>query len=140
MVIARLYPGLYLVANGMAYAIVAWLFLTEPLAWFARLQIDAVDPAAYTELKATYVGLMGSLGIYFLAAGLTASLRQSAVLLAILSYAGLAAVRAWGIYLNGNSSALMQQLLAVEVTDLAAGLLALYCLRRTMRQPRNPYF
>jgi hypothetical protein len=138
--ISRLYPGLYLFLNGLLYFGLAMLFFTEPLAWFGRLQVNLVDMAGYTELKTMYVGVMVALGAFFMVAALIESWRPPGVVLAVFSFAGLATVRGWGIYVEQVYNELIYQLLLVEIADLLAGLLALYCLELIRRKKKNPYF
>jgi hypothetical protein len=61
----RFYPGSYLLANGLLYAVLIALFLFAPIVWFANLGIELVDELGYTELKATHIGLMATLVLYF---------------------------------------------------------------------------
>ena len=140
MSLSRLFPGFYLFLNGAAYCILAWLFLVEPLAWFDRLQVNLVDIVGYTELKTMYVGVMAALGLFFVVASLIESWRQPAVWLAIFSYLGLASVRGWGIFVDQVFNELIYQLFGIEVLDLLAGFLALYCLQLAKQKRRNPYY
>tara|TARA_B100001059_G_scaffold177372_1_gene177912 strand:- start:145 stop:279 length:135 start_codon:yes stop_codon:yes gene_type:complete len=41
------------------------LLLFAPIVWFANLGIELVDELGYTELKATHIGLMATLVLYF---------------------------------------------------------------------------
>lgn len=135
----RLFPALYLLLNGVLYVALAWLFFSEPLAWFERLSIQLQEPLGYTELKTMYVGLMSTLGLFFLLGVFIAELRLPALLLALLSYALLAAVRAWGIYLDGQSDTLIMQLFWSELFGTLLAAMALACQRFIDRLPRNPY-
>jgi len=138
--LSRIYPGLYLAVNGALFCVLSWMFLVEPLVWFDRLQVNLVDTAGYAELKTMYVGVMGGLGVFFVLAALIESWRLAGVSLAVISYAALAAVRGWGIFLDQIYNDLIYQLFIIEVVDLLAGVLALYCLSLESRQSRNPYF
>ena len=124
---ARIYPSLYLVINGLLYAALAWLFLVEPVDWFARLQIDLRDPVGYAELKTMYVGVMGSLGVFFLSAGIAETFRRPGLWLAVISYAAFATVRGWAIFVEQFAGGLLWQLWVTEIVSLVAGLAALYC-------------
>ena len=137
--LSRIYPGIYLFFNGTLYCVLAWLFLVEPLVWFDRLRVNLLDASGYAELKTMYVGVMGALGIFFLSAALLETWRLPGVSLAVISYAGLAAVRGWEIFQDQAYNELIFQLLIIEMVDLLAGVLALYCLYLVRRQWRNPY-
>lgn len=137
--LARSYPAFYLLLNGVLYCVLTWLFLTDPMLWFDRLQIRLVEAVGYTELKTMYIGMMGSFGVFFLLAAWLEWMRLAGVLLAVVSYLGLALVRGWGVLVERNYNELILQLLATELADLVAGLLALYCLYLIARQRRNPY-
>jgi len=139
-VVLRLFPVIYLFVNGVVYAVLAWLFLVDPGTWFERLQITGLTSAAYLELKTVYIGLMGSLGLFYLACALNDRFHVPALLLAVLSMAGLTLVRGWGVLIEQNYNTLLVQLLALETVDLLAGLLAAYCLYRLELNKRNPYF
>ncbi|MFM1896029.1 MAG: hypothetical protein RLZZ385_1103 [Pseudomonadota bacterium] len=134
------YPPLFLLVNGILYCVVAWLFLTDPMEWFGRLSLQSQSSAGYTELRTIYVGLMGAVGIYLVIAAMLESLRASALLFLLLSYGGLAGVRAWGVVYGGADTPLMLQLLMVEVTCMAGSFLGLYCIYRIKSRRRNPYF
>ena len=135
----RIFPALYLLLNGLVYLVLAWLFFAAPLPWFERLAVRLQDPVGYTELKTMYVALMASLGLFLLLGVLRPTLRMPALLLALLSYALLAAVRGWGIWIDGQSNALILQLFWIEVGGVSLAAVAISCQRYLDRLPRNPY-
>lgn len=138
--VSRTFPVLYLLLNGAAYCVLAWLFVVDPVAWFERLQIQLLDPAGYSELKTMYIAMMGSLGIFFIAGTLADELQLPALFLCVLSFLALALVRSWGIYIEGVFNDLAMQFLVIESVGLVAGMLALYCWTRNTRRRRNPYY
>jgi Na+/citrate or Na+/malate symporter len=97
------------------------------------------DANGYTELRSMYIGLMASLGLFFLLALLLKSWRVPALALALISYTALALVRAWGLYAEELGNALMQQLLLTEIVSALLAVLALYCQQLNARRPVNPY-
>ena len=134
------YPPLFLLGNGILYCVVAWLFLTEPQVWFDRLSLQLQSAEGYVELRAIYIGLMAAVGLYLVIAAMLDSLRASALLFTLLSYGGLASVRAWGIFVEGSTNPLMLQLLIAETVCLLGSFLGLYCIYRIKSRHRNPYF
>lgn len=126
----RYYPPAFLLVNGVLYCILAWLFNADPITWFSNLAIDLQDPVGYTELKTMYIGLMGSLGIFSVLAALRTQWQETGLLLALLSYALLASVRSVGIFVEGQGTDFMLQLLAAEVLSAALAALGLWCRAR----------
>jgi hypothetical protein len=121
----RLYPGFYLLANGLLYAVLTALFLFAPRVWFANLGIELVDELGYTELKAMYIGLMGTLALFSLLGAVQERFLDPALVLFLLSYAALASVRAWGILVEGIFDSFTLQLLYAELASAAAAAVAL---------------
>jgi hypothetical protein len=135
----RIFPAFYLLLNALVYLVLAWLFVQAPREWFERLGVVLQDADGYTELRSMYIGLMASLGLFFLLALLLKSWRAPALALALISYTALALVRAWGLYGEGLGNALMQQLLLTEIISALLAMLALYCQQSGERRPVNPY-
>lgn len=135
----RVFPVLYLLCNGVLYCLLAWLFLSEPLDWFATLGVELNDAAGYTELKTTYTGLMAALGVFSLLTAVIPAWRQAGLVLALVSYLFLAAVRSLGLYVVQAGNELMTQLLVIELLSAALALLGVICQYRADRRPVNPY-
>ncbi|MCI5107371.1 MAG: DUF4345 family protein [Pseudomonadales bacterium] len=135
----RIFPAFYLLLNALVYLLLAWLFVQSPQEWFERLGVVLQDANGYTELRSMYIGLMASLGLFFLLALLLKSWRVPALALALISYTALALVRAWGLYAEELGNALMQQLLLTEIVSALLAVLALYCQQLNARRPVNPY-
>ena len=135
----RIFPGLFLFVNGIIYCVLAYLFIADAQTWFARLGIKLQDATGYTELNTMYIGLMSALGIFSLLSAVSNRLRFAGVVLALISYAALAAVRSWGIFVAVRSNDFMLQLLWAELASVLLAALALYCLQRSKRQAANPY-
>lgn len=123
------YPRLFLVANGIIYCGLALMFVADSPAWFARLGVELQSESGFTELNATYIGLMSSLGCFSLLGAFKGEYRSGAALIAMISYFALAAVRAWGVFGKGNPDELMTTLLSVEVISFLLSGFAVYCLR-----------
>lgn len=134
----RLFPVILLLANGLVYLVLAWLFIDSPRQWFANLGISLEDEVGYTELRTMYIGVMASLGLFFLLAVWLRNWRIPALSLALISYSLLAIVRAWGLYVEDAGNAFMQQLLISELVSALAAAIALVCLRRAGRTALNP--
>lgn len=125
----RYFPVFYLYANGLVYLVLAWLFASDGVGWFANLGVVLNDAAGYTELRATYVGLFIGLGLFFLLCARITPWRLAGLSLALISYSWLAIVRAYGLFVRGEGNALMGPLLFSEVLLIALALLGLYCWR-----------
>lgn len=136
---SRYYPVLFLLANGLVYLVLAWLFFSATTIWFGNLGIELTDEAGYTELRATYIGLFAGLGVFFLLAALRGQWRSAGMVLALLTYLGLALVRGYGVFVLQQGNELMDQLLFSEVLLILLSLLGLYCLRQQRKQYSNPY-
>jgi hypothetical protein len=137
--VLRIFPAFYLLLNALVYLVLAWLFVQAPREWFERLGVVLQDANGYTELRSMYIGLMASLGLFFLLSLLLKSWRVPALALALISYTALALVRAWGLYAEELGNALMQQLLLTEIVSALLAVLALYCQQLNARRPVNPY-
>lgn len=118
-------PWFYLLANGLLLAGLTALFLFAPKVWFANLGIELVDELGYTELKAMYIGLMGTLTLNSLLGAARERFLDPALDLCLLSYAALASVRAWEILVEGIFDSFTLQLLSAELASAAAVAVAL---------------
>lgn len=134
----RLFPVTYLLLNGVIYLLLAWIFIDQPRNWFANLGITLQDETGYTELKTMYIGLMGSLGLYFITAAELKPWRTPALGLALISYTALALVRAYGLYIEGLGNDFMGQLLLAEIVSALLAIIALYCQQRAARRTLHP--
>ncbi|HAO87738.1 MAG TPA: hypothetical protein DCR00_02345, partial [Gammaproteobacteria bacterium] len=110
-------PWFYLLANGLLLAGLTALFLFAPKVWFANLGIELVDELGYTELKAMYIGLMGTLMLNSLLGAVRERFLDPALDLCLLSYAALASVRAWEILVEGIFDSFTLQLLYAELAS-----------------------
>ena len=132
--INKVFPRGFLLVNGLAYGILAALFVVTPRVWFANLGIELIDEMGYTELQTMYVGMMGSLAVFSLMAVLHAGMLESALVLFLVSYAALAAVRSWGIFIEGLFDDFTLRLLYVELLSAALALISLLGHRRANRE------
>lgn len=130
LLLTRHFPAFYLYSNGLVYLLLAWLFASDGVSWFANLGIVLNDAGGYTELRATYVGLFIGLGVFFLFCARIEDWRAAGLSLALISYTWLALVRAYGLLIRGEGNALMGQLLLSEVVLIVLALLGLYCWQR----------
>ena len=133
-VIYQVLPRGFLLLNGLVYGTLAALFVVSPRVWFANLGIELIDEIGYTELRTMYVGMMGSLAVYSLMAVLFAGMLESALVLFLVSYAALAAVRSWGIFIEGLFDDFTLRLLYVELLSAALALISLMGCRRANRK------
>lgn len=136
----RLFPLAYLLINGIIYLVLAWMFVTGAQEWFANLGISLQESSGYTELKTMYIGIMGSLGVFFIIAAVLESWRLPGLVLALISYCLLAAVRAHGLLIVGEGNDFMWQLLWVELISAALAVVALglFVSRQSVRRiPSN---
>jgi len=136
-VIYQVLPRGFLLVNGLVYGVLAALFVVTPRAWFANLGIELIDEMGYTELQTMYVGMMGSLAVFSLMAVLFAGMLESALVLFLVSYSALAAVRSWGIFIEGLFDDFTLRLLYVELLSAALALISLLGHRRANRKSRE---
>ena len=132
--IYKMLPRGFLLVNGLVYGILAALFVVTPRVWFANLGIELIDEMGYTELQTMYVGMMGSLAVFSLIAVLFADMLESALVLFLLNYAALAAVRSWGIFIEGLFDDFTLRLFYVELLCAALALISLIGHRRANRE------
>jgi hypothetical protein len=132
----RFYPGFYLIANAVLYAVLTTLFLLAPRVRFANLGIELVDELGYTELKAIYIGLMGTLALFSLLGAVQERFLDPALVLFLISYSALASVRAWGILVEEIFDSFTLQMLYAELASATAAALALI-VRRDSSVLRN---
>lgn len=133
------FPPLYLLLNGILYGVVAWLYLSDPARTQAFLSVRATGPAGEVELQTVYIGLMAALGVFLTLASAVSSLRTGALLFCLLSYAGLAGVRGWGLWAGGLEDMALRNLLLVEGIAFLGAAVGLWCLYGIRRRGRNPY-
>ena len=136
-VIYQVLPRGFLLVNGLIYGILAALFVVTPRVWFANLGIELIDEIGYTELRTMYVGMMGSLAVFSLMAVLFAGMLEAALVLFLVSYAALAAVRSWGIFIEGLFDDFTLRLLYIELLSAALALISLLGHRRANRKSRE---
>ncbi|HBJ89651.1 MAG TPA: hypothetical protein DDZ21_06755 [Gammaproteobacteria bacterium] len=120
----RLYPGFTCWRTDCCWR-VSRHSLFAPKVWFANLGIELVDELGYTELKAMYIGLMGTLTLNSLLGAVRERFLDPALDLCLLSYAALASVRAWEILVEGIFDSFTLQLLYAELASAAAIAVAL---------------
>ena len=128
--IVQYFPRFFLIVNGLIYAVLTGMFLFAPRVWFANLGIDLVNDLGYTELKAMYIGMMGSMALFSLLGAMQERYLEPALVLALVSYAALASVRSWGILVEELFDSFTLQLLYAELASAAAAALALLCRHR----------
>ena len=126
----KYFPQIYLIANSIIYGILVFLFIVDSNTWFANLGILPRNPVGLTELKTMYIGLMAAIGIFSILTALSSALRSAGLIFALISYSMLAAVRSFGIFVDGFSSDLMMQLLLVEIISALLALIALFSRSR----------
>tara|TARA_B100001057_G_scaffold459884_1_gene510463 strand:- start:2030 stop:2458 length:429 start_codon:yes stop_codon:yes gene_type:complete len=123
-------PRAFLIVNGLVYGALTALFVLTPRVWFSNLGIELVDEMGYTELQTMYIGMMGSMAVFSLMALIFASLLEPALILFLVNYAALAAVRSWGIYVEGLFDDLTLRLLYAELLSALLALVSLLSHRR----------
>ena len=73
-----------------------------------------------------YIGLMATIGIFSILAAMFSHLQLAGLIFALISYSILAAVRSYGMFVDGFSSDLMTQLLLAEIISAFLALIALF--------------
>lgn len=126
----RVLPSTFLYLNGAIYAYVAWLFLSDPHAWFDALGISLRGGVGLTELRSTYGGLLGGFAVFLLLCAWKKEWTEPGTLLLVLSYAGLVAVRSWGILIEDAYNDFLLQIYIAEWLSLVLALLAWSSVRK----------
>lgn len=124
------FPFYLLLINGALYIVLGILFAFSPMDWFSRLAIELDDATGYTELLSMYIGLMSGIGIFSIVCAVKKPYIPAGLLFTFSSYLGLALVRSWGMFMEGNSNDLMMQLLMAELIGIVAAGFGFYCLAR----------
>ena len=119
------FPNIYLVANSIVYGILVFLFIVDANTWFYNLGILPSVQVGFTELKTMYIGLMSAIGVFSILAAMFSHLQLAGLIFALISYSILAAVRSYGMFVDGFSSDLMTQLLLAEIISAFLALIAL---------------
>ena len=123
----RYFPKIYLTINSIIYGILVCLFIIDANTWFSNLGILPREQVGLTELKTMYIGLMGAIGIFSILAVVFNQLQLAGLIFALISYSMLAAVRSYGMFVDGFSSDLMTQLVLAEIISAFLALVALIC-------------
>lgn len=128
--VMRILPSAFLYLNGVVYAYVAWLFLSDPQTWFEALGVSVRSEVALTELRTTYGGLFGGLAVFLLLSGWKKEWVEPGTLLLVVSYVGLVGVRSWGILVDDAYNYFLLQIYIAEWLSLVLSLLAWFSVRR----------
>ena len=128
--IMRVLPSAFLYLNGAIYTYVAWLFLSDPLVWFDALGVSVRSGVALTELRSTYAGLFGGLSVFLLLCAWKKEWVESGTVLLVFSYAGLVAVRCWGILIDNAYNDFLLQIYIAEWLSLVLALLAWFSIKK----------
>jgi hypothetical protein len=126
----RYFPNIYLTINSIIYGVLVCLFIIDANTWFSNLGILPREQVGLTELKTMYIGLMAAIGIFSILAVLFNQLQLAGIIFALISYSMLAAVRSYGMFVDGFSSDLMTQLVLAEIISAFLALVALICRNR----------
>lgn len=128
--IMRVLPAAFLYLNGLLYAYVAWLFLSDPQAWFEALGVSMRSGVGLTELRSTYSGFFGGLSVFLILCAWKKEWVEPGTLLLVVSYAGLVGVRSWGILVDEAYNDLLLQIYIAEWFSLVLALLAWMSVKR----------
>lgn len=128
--IMRVLPTAFLYLNGAIYAYVAWLFLSEPQVWFDALGVSLRSGVGLTELRSTYGGLFGGLAVFLLLCAWKKDWVEPGIVLLVVSYAGLVAVRSWGILIDDAYNNFLLQIYIAEWLALVLALLAWFGIKK----------
>ncbi len=129
--IARLFPLILLAVNGVLYLYVAWLFISDPVDWFAALDVRlSRGSVGYTELQSVYAGLMAAMGLFFVLCAWRPTWREPGLVFMLLSYAGLVLMRSNGILIEQSYNTLILQIYIAEWLALLLAIVALFLQRR----------
>lgn len=128
--IMRVWPSALLYLNGAIYAYVAWLFLSDPQAWLSALGISLRSDVGLTELRSTYSGLLGGLAVFLWLCAWKKDWVEPGILLLVISYSGLVAVRSWGILIDDAYNDFLLQIYIAEWLSLVLALLAWFSIKK----------
>ena len=126
-VVMRYFPHLFLLINGLLYLILGYLFLTDAVGWFTKLEILPSKVAGFTELRAMYLGLMSAIGLFLIICSSSRKFQFPGLLFLLISYGMLGLIRGYGIFIEDASSQLMLDLFKAEVLSTILSILALLC-------------
>lgn len=128
--IMRVLPTAFLYLNGAIYAYVAWLFLSDPQVWFDALGVSLRSGVGLTELRSTYGGLFGGLAVFLLLCAWKKEWVEPGTVLLVVCYAGLVAVRSWGILIDNAYNNFLLQIYIAEWLALVLALLAWFSIKK----------
>lgn len=118
----------FVIATGLIYLGLGLSFLFATHAMVSKLPLMPTSPDGTTELRAVYGGLELALGVIFIyAGGLNRSLDFAAFLM-FVTFAGVAATRFVGIFMDKSYSTFTLGLLAVETAGVLYSALSLFLL------------
>lgn len=116
-----------LALTAMAFAIPGATFLLRP-DLLAVAGVSVMGPSGATELRALYGGMELGLAAFFAVALRCRTWHRPALLLQVLTFAGLFLGRAYGLLADGAPERITFVLMTLEGLGLAVGLVALSAL------------
>ena len=126
-VVMRYFPHLFLLINGLLYLILGYLFLTDAVGWFTKLEILPSKLVGFTELRAMYLGLMSAIGLFLIISSSSRDFQLPGLLFLLISYGMLSLVRGYGIFIEEASSQLMLDLFKAEVSSTILSIFSVLC-------------
>ena len=127
LLVVRYFPNLFLFINGLLYLILGYLFLTDAVGWFTKLEILPSEEVGFTELRAMYLGLMSAIGLFLIISSGSRKFLFPGLLFLLISYGFLSLVRGYGIFIQDASSQMMLDLFKAEVLSAILSAFALFC-------------
>ena len=115
-----------LALNGILHGYYGLVFLVDPESMMKSLSLSALNPAGVTEMRAFHGGLMSAMGCLFLLAAFYERFIIAGLIMMTITYMGAVAARTMGILLDQARDPLIFQILYIEITGLALGLIGLW--------------
>ena len=125
--VMRYFPCLFLLINGLLYLILGYLFLTDAVGWFTKLEILPSKVVGFTELRAMYLGLMSAIGLFLIISSSSRNFQLPGLLFLLISYGMLSLIRGYGIFIEEASSQLMLDLFKAEVSSTILSIFSVLC-------------
>lgn len=123
----RNFARIFLAINALAFIALGARGIWDPVAHLALVEYQLPTPTALAEARAMYGGAHLTLGLLFFAGVFSRAWLKPALLVLAVLVGGLALGRMTGVVVDGASSAIILQFLAIETADCV---LALWLRRR----------
>jgi hypothetical protein len=106
------FPRIVLSSYGLMFVVLGSLFLAQPMAASALVQMDSTGSA---DVRAVYGGLECGIGVYLIGCAFQEATVRAGLYAMLAAFAGLAAGRAIGIQVDGPAGIFSYAMLLLEI-------------------------